>query len=315
MPEHKCRNCNNYLLYEGSFGCVAPGRYSSEAVCAHPVVRSQGGTLDVDLEWNCVYFIPCSGLNRSQEKKKIYKSKDGFELVPLRRGFSLIRPLWSILEKVKSNTNKDCFICGGYARWCASPKYKPVPAGDIDIYCETTRVFNKIKAVLSSRSDGANLKVKVENNMAVTYEHPKSGEFHYMPPIQLIKPVLDGAIVARGSKKKVLSNFDFTIIRAAIETPNDVFVDADFIEDETHQRLRLKNIHNPLSSLLRCCKYTKRGYFLPFTEAIKLFNGWDSINYELKTELSSVVELIRNGEIIEGERMTAWYDIFRGRKV
>lgn len=208
---------------------------------------------------------------KKKEKKKPYKSQDGFELVPLHRGFTEIIPLWEIINDVINRHKADVFICGGYARWCASPKYEPVKAGDIDIYSETKKVHDRLFGRLIHDN---NLKVKNENEMAITFEHPNSGAFHYMPPIQLIKPIKDGSIVAKGNKKTILSNFDFTIIRAAIESPDSVMVDKDFLHDETHNILRLKNIHCPVSSLLRCLKYVKKGYWLRPMEAAKLFTDW-----------------------------------------
>jgi hypothetical protein len=219
------------------------------------------------------------------KSKKKYISKDGFELIPLRRGFTVIIPIWNILEDVIQSTKSDCFICGGYARYCASPKYEPAPAGDIDIYCQSKKAFKKLKRILDSK-----MLIKNGNNMAVSYERPPSGVFHYMPPIQLIKPVNQGAIVAVGNKQTILSNFDFTIIRAAIESPSEVLVDADFTHDETNNILRLKNIHHPLSSLLRCCKYTSMGYWLVPTEATKLFEEWNDIRFESKSKLLDYIE-------------------------
>lgn len=309
MPEGQCINCANFDLDPSELeDGMRHALYSH--IC--PFCREHNfGGMRIETVWDCEEYIPIlKPTPKPKNKKPLYKSKDGFELVALRRGFTEIRPLWDILEQVKVDTREDCFICGGYARWCASPKFEPIPAGDIDIYCESERVFDTVRRYLKN----ANLTVKHENNMAITYNRPVSGEYHIMFPIQLIKPVVSGAIVARGDKEKILSNFDFTVIRAAIKTPTTVLVDADFTEDETHKRLRLKNIHNPLSSLLRCCKYTKKGYFLPFTEAIKLFYAWDGMNSELKTEFSDVITAIRNGDIIEDEKMTSWYEIFRGRK-
>lgn len=258
--------------------------------------------------WSCGQYV--KRLETKPKKIIHYKSQDGFELLPLRRGFTEIRPLWAIMEEVKSKVNKDCFICGGYARWCASPKAEPVPCGDIDIYCETEAVFTVMDVVLKQK---AKLKVKSENSMAISYERPKSGEFHYMPPIQLIKPIKDGAIVAKGNKETILSNFDFTVIRAAIETPTYVFVDKDFKHDETHGILRLKNIHHPLSSLLRCCKYTKRGYWLHYVEAFKLFNAWDTCSTGDREFISDMVGKLSGGVNLAEEDMTAFYEIVRGR--
>ena len=96
--------------------------------------------------------------------KKPYQSKQGFEVIPLRRGFDVIRPLWKILNTVKIQTNKDCFICGGYARFCASPNKTPKEAGDVDVYCEDEGVFDVLKKIL----DEKNLEIRHENNISFT---------------------------------------------------------------------------------------------------------------------------------------------------
>jgi hypothetical protein len=95
-----------------------------------------------------------------------------------------------------------------------------------------------------------------------------------MPTPQIIKPVIEGKIVSVGTIEEILDNFDFTIVRAAIISPTEVMVDDDFENDETHGVLRLKNIHCPISSLLRCCKYARKGYFLRPIQALKLFQDW-----------------------------------------
>jgi len=213
--------------------------------------------------------------------KPIYVSKDGFEAVPLRRGFDVIRPLWAILEKVRAETGMDCFICGGYARYCASPRKKPVEAVDVDVYCETEDVFSVLQKTLESEK----LEVRHENNISLTYEGPEDGKYAYMPPIQLIKPIQEARIVSLGDKKTILENFDFTVIRAAIISPMEVYVDADFMHDEKHTLLRLKNIHCPVSSTLRCMKYSRKGYWLRPFECLKLFIDWSERPDEYRIKL------------------------------
>lgn len=205
-----------------------------------------------------------------QASKEMYRSKVGFETVPLRRGFDVIRPLWNLLEQVKTETQEDCFICGGYARYCASPNRKPKEAADIDVYCETINVFEILKRKLES----VGLTIRHENNISLTYETPEDGDYAYLPAIQLIKPMQEARLVSVGSKQTILENFDFTVIRAAIRSSSEVIVDADFMHDEKHSLLRLKNIHCPVSSTLRCMKYSRKGYFLRPFECLKLFIDW-----------------------------------------
>ena len=111
--------------------------------------------------------------------RPMYISQDGFEKVPLLRGFDLIRPLWGIINRVKSETGKDCFICGGYARFCASPRREPVKAGDIDVYGEDETVFSALDAALI----GVGFEMRHENDVSKTYEHQKEGVFSHLPTI------------------------------------------------------------------------------------------------------------------------------------
>lgn len=280
-----------------------PGRYQ----CNHQLHLRQylnRGCNEEEVALDCHdYFLPKEKEPEKMKKKKPYKSKDGFEIIPLRRGFTEIIPLWKILEKITNKTKAECFICGGYARWCASPKYKPEPAGDIDIYSQSNKVYTRLVNELLFSKDGLSLKVKNENNMALTLEHPPNGVFHYMPPIQIIKPTNQGRIVAKGDKVTILSNFDFTIIRAAIEAPNVVLVDADFEHDETHNILRLKNIHCPVSSLLRCLKYVKKGYWLRPMEAAKLFADWTSRDEEYRDKILDYIIKADKGEGLSREEI------------
>jgi len=225
--------------------------------------------------------------------KNMYVSKEGFENVPLRRGFDVMRPLWKILNDVKSQTKQDCFICGGYARFCASPRKKPIEAVDIDVYCETEDVFNVLQKALET----SGLEVRHENNISLTYEGPEDGEYAYMPPIQLIKPMQEARIVSFGDKKTILENFDFTVIRAAILSPEEVMVDADFMHDEKHTLLRLKNIHCPVSSTLRCMKYSRKGYWLRPFECLKLFIDWTDRPDEYRIKL---IEFLRKASENDG---------------
>jgi len=292
--ERSCFNCSQYI-YDNNECSNPENIYSNGNRPFHPYPNS-----------GCSYFTKIKNLT-----KKDYKSQDGFEIVQLHRGFSEIIPLWRILDGIILSTKKDCFICGGYARYCASPKYKVVKASDIDIYSQTKGVYSKLINKLKKKG----LEIKFENNMSITYEHPLSGEFHYMPPINVIKPVKEGKVISQGSKEVVLSNFDFTIIRAAIESPSEVMVDKDFIHDETHNILRLKNIHHPLSSLLRCFKYTTKGYWVTPTEATKLYEEWDNIQIESKSELLDYVKQIRGGKVLDEENKTSFYELFRGRRL
>lgn len=291
--------------------CDQCEHFTGEPRCARDVfsVHSNGESM---LICDGGQFTPKTKTEEEPIKKaKKYYSQQGFELIPLRRGFTEIIPLWQVLQEVINSTKNDCFICGGYARYCASPKYNPAPASDIDIYSQSEYTYEKLRKALRRKG----LVVKLENKMAVSYEHPTKGEFHYMPPLQVIKPINQGRIIAIGNKETILSNFDFSIIRAAIESPYTALVDADFCHDEIRSILRLKNIHHPLSSLLRCAKYISQGYWLTPVEAAKLFKDWEGLKDEYKSELLGYINEIEKGVVFDKEHISAFYDLFRGRKI
>jgi len=72
----------------------------------------------------------------------------------------------------------------------------------------------------------------------------------------------EGAVVTIGTLEDILDNFDFTVVRAAILNRHEVMVDRDFMADEGNRRLVFKNIHCPVSSLLRALKYARKGYYM-----------------------------------------------------
>ncbi len=238
-----------------------------------------------------------------EQEKKVpkYISRQGFEIIPLLRGFTEISMLWTDI------TTLGAFICGGYARYCASPSSNPVPASDVDIYCPSEIVFDRVMTHFFAFK----LEIKHENNMALTYKKPAEGKFRYTPTIQLIKPVNKGRIVAMGGEKEVLANFDFTIVRAAIINQDDVLVDADFLHDEEKKILRLKNIHCPISSTLRCMKYAAKGYWLPPSQALSLFLDWDKRDENYRIELAEYLEKANGGEGLTQEQIDHLEELMR----
>jgi len=230
----------------------------------------------------------------TEEDKTLYKSKSGFETVKVVRGFTEIKNLFFYLKK----SNIACTICGGYVRYMASPLENPIPASDIDIYSETEEDVEKIKQFMHNN----NLEIKHENNIFITYKslnytHPWFGCL----PIQLIKPIKEGHIVALGDMKTILSNFDFTIIRAGLISETSVMVDADFVHDEQHKILRIKNIHCPVSSTLRCMKYSKKGYWLPPMQALKLFVDWQERGDDYRNRIVEFLEKANEGNKLSQE--------------
>jgi len=144
--------------------------------------------------------------------------------------------------------------------------------------------------------------VRYENHVSITMKaaEDKQDQLEHIPTPQIIKPVIEGKIVTLGTEEEIINNFDFSIVRAAILSPTEVLVDEDFEEDEKHHLLRLKNIHCPISSLLRCCKYARKGYFMRPAEALKLFNDWVDRGEEYRVRILELFKTSAFGEKDEG---------------
>lgn len=191
-----------------------------------------------------------------------------FKTISLLRGFNEIKVFFDLCQTYNS------VICGGYARYCASPLPTPkvIAAHDVDMFPKTEESSNQLLEALKNMG----FEVTHENHVSITLKpiEEKKKELEFLPTPQIIKPVIEGKIVTLGTSEEILDNFDFTIVRACIQSPTEVLVDEDFEDDERNKILRLKNIHCPISSLLRCCKYARKGYFLRPMEALKLFQDW-----------------------------------------
>lgn len=219
------------------------------------------------------------------------KINSTFVRLPILRGFSEIAPIWALAETHGS------MICGGYARYCASQLRHPPSASDVDLFPQSDTGHETLIAAIKD----IGFEIKHENDISVTF---KTLDTHAdirwttCPVIQVIKPVLAGAIVTVGPVEEILNNFDFTIVRAAVVSPTEVLADADFIEHDKAWKLCLKNIHCPVSSLMRCIKYSKKGYWLGLAESTKLFLDWNERGPEYQQKL---LDLIAKMKTPEGE--------------
>jgi hypothetical protein len=222
------------------------------------------------------------------------KKQMAFVTLPILRGFTEISDLFYLAEKY------NAVICGGYARYCCSPHIKPVPAGDVDLFPRDEDSFKRLKEKLVTE---IGFGIKHENEISLTLKIPKNPpatlchSLMASPRIQIIKPVKEGAVVTLGSIETILQNFDFTITRAAIINPGECLVDEEFAEDEVHRVLRLKNIHCPVSSMLRCMKYSKKGYWMRPSQVLRLYEDWDLRTDEYK---SNLIDLLMKAERAKG---------------
>jgi len=213
-----------------------------------------------------------------------------YKKIPIRRGFYEIKSLFEICQKAGAT------ICGGYARFCCSPlpTQKVVIPGDVDMFPHTEEATEKVLAALLE----IGFEKHHENHVSITLK-PKKGkesDLAYIPTPQIIKPMIEGKIVTLGTIEEILENFDFTIVRAAIFSSEECIVDEEFENDEQHKLLRLRNIHCPVSSLLRCCKYAQKGYFMRPAEAIKLFNDWMDRGEEYRERLLELFKESQKGK-------------------
>lgn len=217
---------------------------------------------------------------------------EGWVQVPVRRGLFEIEPLLKTCELIGGR------IIGGYARFCCSPREHPQPPGDVDIFPvgnteeESQVCFSMWKAMLENKG----LTIKHENNVSITWSaDEKAAPFDRCPSIQLIKPIREGAIVTWGTVEQILDNFDFTVVRCALNMDRATATAwASFLDDEQHRRLRILNIHCPISSLLRVMKYARKGYYMRPVEALKLFADWERRTPEYRQRM---YELFNTGEM------------------
>jgi len=235
---------------------------------------------------------PTEEIEKNRRKKaEVYISQDGFVEAPVLRGFTEISNLF------RDVSVRDGVICGGYVRYMCSPRPDPACASDVDIYSPTEAIFNRLKEHFIKYLD-----VRVETEVAVTYKRASFGDRYFpAPPIQLIKPIREGKIVANGDMEEILSNFDFTVIRCGLVTTSIALVDADFMHDEEKMVLRLKNIHCPISSTLRCMKYSKKGYWMPPMHALKLFLDWDKRDQDYRDKLIEFLKSANEGKGLSKE--------------
>jgi len=220
-----------------------------------------------------------------EERDKFKEEK--FVTVPVYRGFLPIKQLYYLCEE------NDAIILGGYVRWMCSPNINPAKPGDVDVYCPEDKIFERMKSTLAK----ANLGIKNENDIAIAYIRPTHpNPFFTCPTIQLIKPMREGVIVTDGDMEEIIKNFDFTVIRIGLFNARDATADPQFIEDELASRLRIKNIHCPISSMYRVMKYRAKGYWPSTGLLLKLFLDWEERPEETKMKILTFYKKLEEDE-------------------
>jgi len=223
---------------------------------------------------------------------------EGWVQIPVMRGMIEVEPIMDLLDKYGGR------IIGGYARFCCSPNEQPRKAQDVDIFPigANQEQSEAVFAALSKAFTDAGLKLRHENNVSISYEVATEPPFNRCTTIQLIKPVLEGAVVTRGTVEEVLNSFDFTVVRCCLNPDRKTATAwASFLNDEEKHKLRILNIHCPISSLLRVMKYGRKGYYMRPVEALKLFRDWEDRSPEYKERMIALFEQGTFGKLSQVE--------------
>lgn len=180
---------------------------------------------------------------------------------------------------------RKSWIAGGFARWAMSRAEKPVEAGDLDIFCQDQETFYMIHERI-----GKLLKVRNDNPACLSFLKSKEDNLKHLPSVQLIKPRNEGSVVTMGTIEEIFENFDFTVTRAALYCKTKGYADDNFKEDEERKRLRILNIHCPISSTFRIMKYNRKGYTVSIREVVKLFIDWDQRDDDYRGRLLDLLK-------------------------
>jgi hypothetical protein len=170
------------------------------------------------------------------------------------------------------------FIAGGFVRHLlVTGAAKP---SDIDIFLRKPEDYEFMYNVILAEGYRKNS----ESPAAVEFYHPY--EKDYIHP-QLVKPQGQTGHRGRtGTPQEVLSTFDFTTNQFALTTDDEGYWRAitgwRAYEDTNSKRLILVNPFNPMALVYRIIKYAAKGYWMPRTEAARLFMAWDQTSPKLK---------------------------------
>lgn len=211
------------------------------------------------------------------------------------------RGITEIAELIELTEKHNSFISGGYARYCMSPAHNPIKPVDLDIFSSDQKNHEDIieafeekfstcdrfkREVLdrepNDHDEGDDEDVgefwhpsKEETDFAVSYRldlqaHPGMG---MIERIQFIKP--SDKRTTAGPLMDILNNFDFTICKVALISPNTGICHNGMDEDEFARILRITGeVKNPIATFARITKYSKKGYNLSPMTLIKVLNAW-----------------------------------------
>lgn len=216
-----------------------------------------------------------------------------FREVKVQRGFDEVEEVYGIA------TEHRAVIAGGYARYMCSTAPEVAPAGDIDLFPREDCDIHSLSIDLIMKG----YKLVREGRTAYSMVNDIGTK------VQIIKPVQIGKIKTFGTVEEILSFFDFSVVSVAITSPTTALADNDFECHEFCHELRLRTVNSPIACIARVNKYAARGYWFPPTEALRLFQLWDSYSVEYRTAMTDFLqnrEAWTQEEIDEGEEML-WF--------
>lgn len=198
--------------------------------------------------------------------------------VPIRRGYNELRPLNQLL--IEGGCEEKVFIAGGYAGymagWHESQK-------DIDLFLTKELDYGRVYKLLADT-----LTVEMETSRAVTftrYSNPFDS-FFSVPPIQLIKPVITRRYANAGKPETVLHSFDLALCQICFFLNRLVLYATKAAFDSYEENCTiLRNIRDPVYTILRLQKYKERGYSYQRRDIIEVMNSWCSMSDEEKQEV------------------------------
>jgi len=144
-------------------------------------------------------------------------------------------------------------ICGGIARFCASPLDSPELPRDIDLYCINDWWYERVPKWLVS--EGL-YEESIELGEHIRQLNPTSSS-GYTFPVQVMSPKFGKSV------EEILDGFDFSICRAAIVSDKEALVDVDFMEHESKKLLHLRRPASNRELVARTLKYLNKGYKVP----------------------------------------------------
>lgn len=216
-----------------------------------------------------------------------------FKRIKVRRGAT---ELSGIINRA---TTYKMHIIGGYVRWMCSTRYDVERPGDVDLFPSEEGYDEAFVEYLLSKG----FEVRYESEVAWTFKRHERLPYRLWPIVQVIKGFRDGRTVTVGTLEEIIANFDFTVVRVGLINKTYALADPDFIKDEENKRLRWRNIHCPLSAVIRACKYAKKGYSVRPMEVLRLFDDWDERGVDYKHALGELFMASQNEEEFSDEQL------------